>query len=39
MKALLTGAEFNDQAFSDTQAQELIAQGQALLDQANALPH
>ncbi len=39
MKALLTGAEFNGQAFSDAQAQGLLAQGQALLDQANALPH
>ncbi len=39
MKALLQGAAFNGQAFSDSQAQALIAQGQSLLAQANALPH
>jgi hypothetical protein len=39
MVALLNGAEFNDQTFSDAQAQSLIAQGQALLNQANGLPH
>ena len=39
MIGLLNGAEFKGQTFSDTQAQSLIAQGQALLDQANALPH
>ncbi|MGE5225093.1 MAG: hypothetical protein ACM3PY_21870, partial [Omnitrophica WOR_2 bacterium] len=37
MKALLNGAEFNGQAFSDAQAQALISQGQALLDQAHSL--
>jgi len=39
MVGLLNGAEFNGQSFSDAQAQSLIAQGQALLIQANALPH
>jgi len=39
MKALLEGATFNGQAFSDSQAQALIAQGQSLLAQAHALPH
>src|SRR5712692_7792161 len=39
MKALLEGAAFNGQAFSDSQAQALIAQGQSLLAQAIALPH
>jgi hypothetical protein len=39
MKALLQGATFNGQAFSDAQAQALIAQGQSLLAQAHALPH
>ena len=39
MKALLGGATFNGQAFSDAQAQALIAQGQTLLSQAHALPH
>jgi hypothetical protein len=39
MKALLQGAAFNGQAFSDSQAQALIAQGQSLLAQAHALPH
>jgi hypothetical protein len=38
MIGLLDGAEFNGQTFSDAQAQSLIAQGQALLNQANALP-
>ena len=37
--ALLEGAEFNGQAFSDAQAQGLIAQAQSLIDQANGLPH
>jgi hypothetical protein len=36
---LLNGAEFNGQSFRDAQAQVLISQGQALLNQANALPH
>jgi len=36
---LLEGATFNGQAFSDSQAQALIAQGQSLLAQAHALPH
>jgi hypothetical protein len=39
MKALLNGAAFNGQAFSDAQAQALIAQGLSLLVQADALPH
>src|ERR1700704_3507669 len=39
MKTLLNGAAFNGQAFSDSQAQSLIAQGQSLLAQAHALPH
>ena len=39
MVGLLNGAEFNGQNFSDAQAQSLIAQGQALLIQANGLPH
>jgi len=39
MIALLDGAEFNGQTFSNAQAQSLIAQGQTLLNQANALPH
>src|SRR6266566_1690628 len=39
MIGLLDGAEFNGQTFSDAQAQSLIGQGQALLNQANALPH
>lgn len=37
--ALLNGAEFNGQSFSDAQAQTLIAQAQALLNQASGLPH
>jgi hypothetical protein len=37
MIALLNGAEFNNTPFSDAQAQALITQGQALLDQAHAL--
>src|SRR5258705_3822606 len=39
MIGLLEGAEFNGTAFSDAQAQSLIAQGEALLNQAKALPH
>jgi len=39
MKALLEGATFNGQAFSNPQAQALIAQGKSLLAQAKALPH
>ncbi len=35
--AVLNGAEFNGQAFSDAQAQSLISQAQQLLDQAHAL--
>jgi hypothetical protein len=35
--ALLDGAEFNGQAFSDAQAQPLITQAQSLLDQAHNL--
>ncbi len=37
MIALLEGAEFNGQAIDKSQAQQLIAQGQALIDQVNAL--
>jgi len=37
MIALLEGAEFNGQAITQQQAQALVAQGQALLGQANAL--
>jgi hypothetical protein len=37
MIGLLNGAEFNNQAFIDAQAQSLIAQGEALLNQAKAL--
>jgi hypothetical protein len=37
MIALLEGAEFNGQAINGSQAQQLIAQGQALIDQVNAL--
>jgi len=37
MIALLEGAEFNGQAITQQQAQPLVAQGQALLGQANAL--
>jgi hypothetical protein len=37
MIGLLEGAEFNNQVFTDTQAQSLIAQGEALLNQAKAL--
>src|SRR5713226_2909650 len=37
MIALLEGAEFNNQPFSDSQAQSLISQGQALLNQVNAM--
>jgi hypothetical protein len=39
MIALLNGAEFNGQSFTDAQAQSLITQGRSLIDQANALPH
>jgi hypothetical protein len=39
MIVLLDGAEFKGQRFSDSQAQSFIAQGQALLNQANSLPH
>jgi len=39
IQALLNGAEFNGQSFSDAQAQSLIIQANALLTQANALPH
>jgi len=35
MIALLENAEYNNQPFSDSQAQSLIAQGQALLNQVN----
>jgi hypothetical protein len=38
MIGLLNGAEFNGQSFSDAKARSLIAQGQALLNQANGLP-
>jgi hypothetical protein len=37
MIALLEGAEFNGQPFSNDQAKSLIAQGQALLNQVNSL--
>jgi hypothetical protein len=37
MIALLEGAEFNGQPFSNDQAKSLIAQGQALLDQVNSV--
>jgi len=37
MIALLEGAEFNGQAITQQQAKALVAQGQALLGQANAL--
>ncbi|HKV03025.1 MAG TPA: hypothetical protein VJQ26_12910 [Ktedonobacteraceae bacterium] len=37
MISLLEGAEFNNQAFSDSQAQSLISQGQALLNKVNSL--
>jgi hypothetical protein len=37
MIALLEGAEFNGQPFSNTQAQPLIVQGQALLNKVNGL--
>jgi hypothetical protein len=37
MIALLAGAAFNGQAINSAQAQQLIAQGQALLDQVNQL--
>ena len=37
MIAALEGAEFNAQPISISKAQQLTAQGQSLLDQANAL--
>ena len=37
MIALLEGAEFNSQPFSNAQAKSLIAQGQALLNKVNRL--
>jgi hypothetical protein len=37
MIALLEGAEFNGQVINGSQARHLIAQGQALIDQVNAL--
>ncbi len=37
MILLLEGAEFNKQPFSDAQAQSLISQGQALLNQVTSL--
>lgn len=37
MIALLEGAEFNDQPFSNAQAKSLISQGQDLLNQVNSL--
>jgi hypothetical protein len=37
MIALLEGAEFDGQPINGSQAQDLIAQGQALIDQVNAL--
>lgn len=37
--AVLEGAEYNGQVIDDAQAGQLIAQAQALLDQAQALPH
>jgi len=37
MIALLEGAEFNNQPFSDAQANSLIAQGKTLLDEVNAM--
>jgi hypothetical protein len=37
MISLLEGAEFSGQPFSDAQAQSLISQGQALLNQVNSL--
>jgi hypothetical protein len=40
MIGLLNGAEFNGQSFGDAKAQSLLAsQGQAVLSQANGLPH
>ncbi len=39
MKDVLNGAEFKGQSISNTKASALIAQGLALLFQANALPH
>jgi hypothetical protein len=37
MSALLEGAAFNGQVIDKSQAKQLIAQGQALLDKVNAL--
>jgi hypothetical protein len=37
MISLLEGAEFHNQPFSDSQAQSLISQGHALLNQVNSL--
>ena len=37
MITLLEGAEFNGQPINGSQARQLIAQGQALIDQVNAL--
>ena len=37
MISLLEGAEFNNQPFSDSQAQSLISQGHALLNHVNSL--
>jgi hypothetical protein len=37
MKALLEGAAFGGQAINEQQAKQLIAQGKALLEQANEL--
>ena len=39
MIGLLNVAEFNGQSFGDAKAQSLLAQGQAVLSQANGLPH
>ena len=37
MIGLLEGAEFNGQAINQQQAQSLISQGQALLNQVNGM--
>ena len=37
MITALEGAEFNDRRITQQQAQLLVAEGQALLDQANSL--
>jgi cell division protein FtsB len=39
INALLNGAEFNGQSFTDRQARPLIVQGLNLLFEANSLPH